>query len=186
MFAHAYVSVWHTKLALRAYADDAHTAHELSVCARDAHTALALCVCACLRTRTERCALIASAAASMIPSRGPMKACCNTAQCVATRGAAWTRHLSVPPRGVVSERQAPHEFIYRAHALTYSSAGARLSRHHEVCVCACACLSGARASACVPVCLCARVLVCAICMYVCACIALHMHVYACMHMYRSI
>ena len=91
------MSVVNTNLALCAYADDAHTALALSVCARGVHTALELCVCVCVCTHTESCALIPSATASMIPSGGLKKASCNAAQCVAMRGAKWTRHLLVPP-----------------------------------------------------------------------------------------
>ena len=55
------------------------------------------CVCVCVHAHTESCALIPSATASMIPSGGLKKACCSAAQCVAMRGAKWTRHLLVPP-----------------------------------------------------------------------------------------
>jgi hypothetical protein len=84
-----------------------------------------------------------------------------------------------------SPKGALHESIYIDHALTYSSAGAHLSRHHEVCVCACACLSCVRERASVPACMsvCARAL---LCVHMHGCMCMYSFAYACKHMYRCI
>ena len=177
------MSVVNTNLALCAYADDAHTALALSVCARGVHTALELCVCVCARAYGklrvdpigDRVDDPVGWAEEGLLQRGAMR--CNA-----------RRQMDSSLVGTPVERSpkgALHESIYIDHALTYSSAGAHLSRHHEVCVCACACLSCVRARASVPACMsvCARARLC-VHMHVCMC--MYSFAYACKHMYRCI
>jgi hypothetical protein len=157
-----------------------HRSRAFCVCTRCAYRARAVCVCVCVHAHTESCALIPSATASMIPSGGLKKACCSAAQCVAMRGAKWTRHLLVPPWSGLRKAHCMSLFIQimRLHTAP------RAHTCQDIIKCACvrvpACRVCARASvpAWTSVCVRARACVC-ICMYVCACIALHMHACIC-------